>query len=233
VFNRDALFGKKGDTPRLDTRGTVNVTPGLNNIATAASRQQAPAETPKPDLRFTQSSRASPHAEDRLASRLVVGRDIKVTGAEISDCDTLIVEGRVEASMESRVMHISETGIFSGAASVDSAEIRGRFEGELTVREHLVVHATGRINGRIRYAKIKIEDGGEICGEITTLHAVEATASTVLTPSERNESNVGSPVTAPALAESELSGSLLPAGKPVSPVLGSRQKNQTRRGAGI
>ncbi len=97
-------------------------------------------------------------------------------GVEVSDCDTLVVEGRIEATLDSRVLEIAEKGVFSGVVAVDSAEIRGRLEGELTVRKQLVVHATGRLSGKIRYARIKVEEGAELSGEISVLDKAPAGA---------------------------------------------------------
>ena len=100
-------------------------------------------------------------------SKLTVGPNIKLKGVEITDCDTLVVEGLVEATMDSRVIQISEQGAFRGSAEIDIAEIRGVFEGSLTVREKLVIHSTGKVTGKIRYGKIVIEEGGQLSGEIT------------------------------------------------------------------
>src|SRR6266571_2605271 len=102
-------------------------------------------------------------------SKLIVGPDIKLKGAEITDCDTLVVEGRVEASMDSRVIQIAEHGVFVGKAGIDVAEIRGRFEGELTARKKLVIRATGKVSGKVRYGKIAIDEGGELSGDIAAL----------------------------------------------------------------
>ena len=107
--------------------------------------------------------------DERKESKLVVGPDIKLKGVEISDCDTLVVEGRVEATLDSRILEISENGVFQGTIAVDQAEIRGRFEGEITVRKQLVIHGTGKVSGKIRYAKIKIEEGGELSGDLATM----------------------------------------------------------------
>ena len=41
------------------------------------------------------------------------------------------------------------------------------FEGNLTVREKLVIHATGKVTGKVRYSKIVIEEGGQLSGEIS------------------------------------------------------------------
>lgn len=99
-------------------------------------------------------------------SKLTVGPNIKLKGVEITDCDTLVVEGLVEATMDSRLMQISERGAFKGSAEIDIAEIHGQFEGDLTVRQKLTIYATGKVSGKIRYGKVVIEEGGQLTGDI-------------------------------------------------------------------
>jgi cytoskeletal protein CcmA (bactofilin family) len=97
---------------------------------------------------------------------LIVGREISLTG-EINSCNKLVVEGSVEANLQNcRDVDISETGLFKGSASIDEAEVRGRFEGNLTVRKRLMIRATGKVTGTIRYGQIEIECGGQISGDI-------------------------------------------------------------------
>ena len=100
-------------------------------------------------------------------ARLTVGANIKLKGVEITDCDTLAVEGTVEATINARVIQIAEKGAFKGTAEIDMAEINGVFEGTLTVREKLVIRPTGKVSGKVRYGKIVIEEGGQLSGEIT------------------------------------------------------------------
>jgi len=99
-------------------------------------------------------------------SKLTVGPNIKLKGVEITDCDTLVVEGTVEATMDSRVMHITEIGAFKGSADIDYAEIHGEFNGNLTVRQKLVIYSTGRVSGKIRYGSVVIQEGGQLMGDI-------------------------------------------------------------------
>jgi cytoskeletal protein CcmA (bactofilin family) len=99
-------------------------------------------------------------------SKLTVGPNIKLKGVEITDCDTLVVEGAVEATMDSRVIQIAECGSFTGSAEIDIAEIRGVFSGTLTVRQKLMIYSTGKVKGKIRYGKVVIEEGGQLSGEI-------------------------------------------------------------------
>ena len=63
-------------------------------------------------------------------------------------------------------MRVAERGVFKGSADVETAEIRGVFEGELTVRDRLVVHATGQVVGRVRYGRLVIEEGARLSGEL-------------------------------------------------------------------
>ena len=105
-------------------------------------------------------------AAGSAGSKLTVGPNIKLKGVEITDCDTLVVEGTVEATMDSRVIHIAEQGAFSGSADIDIAEIHGAFDGKLTVRQKLVIHSTGRVTGTVRYGRLVIEDGGQLAGDV-------------------------------------------------------------------
>lgn len=109
---------------------------------------------------------ASPTVMSEGGSKLTVGPNIKLKGVEITDCDTLFVEGLVEATMDSRVMQIAEQGAFKGTAEIDIAEIHGSFDGDLTVRQKLVIHSTGKVTGKIRYGKVVIEEGGQLSGDI-------------------------------------------------------------------
>jgi cytoskeletal protein CcmA (bactofilin family) len=106
-----------------------------------------------------------------------VGPNIKLKGSEITDCDILLVEGRVEASMHSRDMRIAEGGIFVGVAEIDTAEVRGTFEGELIVRKRLIIHATGKVTGKIRYGALTVDEGGTLTGDVGSLGAALAMAA--------------------------------------------------------
>jgi len=127
-----------------------------------------PAESSKP-VEATQaeaSAVTNKSTSSDEGSKLIVGPNIKLKGSEITDCEILVVEGRVEASMNSRDIRIAEGGVFSGKAEIDVAEVRGTFEGELTARKRLVVYATGRVNGTIRYGALMVEEGGVISGNM-------------------------------------------------------------------
>ena len=97
---------------------------------------------------------------------LTVGRDISLTG-EIAMCDKLFVEGRVEADLsDASSIEIACGGMFKGTADVSEAHISGLFEGKLTARNRLIIHATGKVTGEVRYGELEIERGGELSGDV-------------------------------------------------------------------
>jgi len=159
--------------PRLSAYSQSNSSnassPPGNSVGSPNAGHPATTATPVADTKTAKSN------EGASGNRLMVGPDVKLKGAEILDCDTLVVEGRVEATMDSRVINIANNGSFSGKVGIDVAEIHGRFDGELTARSQLIIHATGRVSGTIRYGKILIEEGGEVSGDVRSLQSAEST----------------------------------------------------------
>ena len=162
MLQKDGFFRKR-DERREEAKREDNLFRPTQTV-TAAPAPAANAADAEATVPQTVGS-----ADVRKEARLVVGPDIKLKGVEISDCDTLIVEGRVEATLDSRVLEITPNGVFQGTIAVDNAEIHGRFEGELTVRKQLTIYGAGKVSGKIRYAKIKVEEGAELSGEISML----------------------------------------------------------------
>lgn len=164
---QNPFFGKREPEsfqPRSSTSsGSVL---GSSAVNSAASAQPTAPAAPKPSS-----------ASDSSGSKLTVGPNIKLKGVEITDCDTLVVEGTVEATMDSRVIQISENGAFKGSAEIDIAEIHGEFNGTLTVRQKLVIYSTGKVNGKIRYGKLVVEEGGQLAGEIEAGFSASSSSS--------------------------------------------------------
>lgn len=165
MFNKSNIFPKSNESPasRVQSR-----TVGTTTAETAVPRDPFASSSGGAQAVPRTQPAAARDASESGGSRLIVGPEVKLKGAEILDCDTLVVEGRVAATMDSRVLRIAESGAFEGKVGVDVAEIHGRFDGELTAREQLVIHAGGRVNGKIRYGSILIEEGGQICGDISS-----------------------------------------------------------------
>jgi cytoskeletal protein CcmA (bactofilin family) len=176
--------------------------PGAATAAAPAAPARPPAAVPAPPARDVRSA-ANPAPDEGAAravatataaevadlaladtpgSKLFIGVNIKLKGVEISDCDTLVIEGEVDATVHSKLMQIARPGTLHGTALIDVAEIHGEFAGELTARTRLVVHGTGRVSGTIRYGKLIVAEGGELSGDVKRLDATEEQPQRSLLP---------------------------------------------------
>ena len=188
MFNKPNVFGRDESVARRDGQPVTSSGPKSPSSVSAANQSAAvrnaiessppTVSTQSPNPATPPVTGSAPANENLMGARLIVGPDVKLRGAEILDCDTLVVEGRVEATMDSRVIRIAEHGSFSGKVSIDIAEIHGTFEGELTARSQLIIHATGRVSGTIRFGKLVVDEGGELCGEINVLSEPVTSAKT-------------------------------------------------------
>ena len=157
------FFGKRENETPTGLRNSPGN--GYGNTGSASTLHSSPLSGQNTAKPVSESAPAASTAKEG-GSKLTVGPNIKLKGVEITDCDTLVVEGLVEATMDSRVIQIAEQGAFKGSAEIDVAEIRGEFNGNLTVRQKLVIYSTGKVTGIIRYGKLVIEEGGQLSGEI-------------------------------------------------------------------
>ena len=155
-------------------------TPASAAPAAAAPAPSAPAPAVAPPPAPAPEAKASarelapqPSPEEVAGSKLFVGVNIKLKGVEISNCDVLVIEGQVDATINSKVMEISKPGTLTGTAVIDIAEIHGEFSGELTARKKLVVHGTGRVTGNVRYGKLVVAEGGTVTGEVRQIDQAE------------------------------------------------------------
>ena len=182
------MFDKKKDSSQIPPVGDENNSdisaPPLKPFSRKGSH--APAKPPAAATFHPEVSRRiaeipstsgrrmeRPSGPDTDTKRLVIGREICLSG-EIISCDKLVVEGRAEVALpNARFIKVAQSGYFKGMANVEAADISGRFEGELVARDRLVVRAGGSINGIIRYGSIVIESGGEISGDMQSIDQTE------------------------------------------------------------
>lgn len=132
-----------------------------------------PAEVPRPAAHEIRQVARPGSISNPDGKKLIVGREIQLSG-NISACDKLVVEGRVEANIKDcREIEVTSSGTFKGEAEIDVAEISGVFEGSLTAKDILFVRSSGRITGTVRFGKLEIERGGEIVGDVGTVNPRE------------------------------------------------------------
>ncbi|MGI4846585.1 MAG: bactofilin family protein [Janthinobacterium lividum] len=192
MLRSETLFGKRetptpapSATPPLSATGVPPISSPKSTLSNhSLNNTMNPTAAPAPVS-------TEPSSTNEMGSKLIVGPNIKLKGAEITDCDTLVVEGYVEATMDSRVIQIADGGEFKGSVEVDFAEIHGTFNGELTVREKLIIHASGHVTGKIRYGKLVINEGGQLSGDVQMVSGPSSKGLSVAKPVQNVSQAVG------------------------------------------
>ncbi len=139
--------------------------------------QKAPAPAPTPAAAaprpLSQSApaptRAPAPATPVADGKLVLGKGVSLAG-HVTNAVSVLVEGDFsQATIEAGELVIGQAGRITGQAVVTSAEVRGHFEGELTVQDELIVHETGSVSGTIRYGEFQATRGARLEGDIRTI----------------------------------------------------------------
>jgi cytoskeletal protein CcmA (bactofilin family) len=188
-------FNRRDQAADLKSPGKMPLKPALYDAPESpartasgmAAKPTVPASVPSPHdaagltgTRVATPATVAAAAAVQAGSQLSVGINIRLKGVEISNCDALIIEGQVEATVHSKTMQIDKPGTLTGTALIDVAEIHGEFSGDLTARTRLVVHGTGRVSGTIRYGKLIVAEGGELTGDVKRLDGSEDQAQGIL-----------------------------------------------------
>lgn len=169
------MFRKKDSDPIRPAGGDR---PAESSAVRSSPLEMRPAPEPQ---RLAVASIGAPAAAkpgtavgDEPGKRLIVGHGISLSG-EITACDRLVVDGSVQVTLnQTRAIEITESGRFTnGKAEVEEAEISGVYEGDLTVRNRLLIRSTGQVKGTVRYGEIEVERGGRISGSISMLEPSE------------------------------------------------------------
>lgn len=138
---------------------------------TPSEAPRRPADFLQPLARRVDQRPMTNQVQPQDQRKMTVARGITLSG-ELTGCAKLVVEGRVQARLhDCQTLEIAEQGCFDGVAQVESCEVRGLVDGDLTVRGRLVIRASGRVTGKVRYVDLHIEPGGKLAGQIETLDA--------------------------------------------------------------
>ncbi len=139
---------------------------------TGSEAPRRPADFLQPLARRVDQRPMTNQPQVQDTRKLTISRGIAITGL-LKGCAKLVIEGQVEAELEDcQTLEIAEHGSFDGRADVESCEVKGLVEGDLTVRGRLVIRATGRVLGKVRYLDLHIEPGGKLAGQIEALEPV-------------------------------------------------------------
>lgn len=96
----------------------------------------------------------------------IIGPGMKVVGDCSSD-GTIRIEGQVEGSVKAaKSVVIGKEGTVVGDVVTQDAIVAGRVNGSVTAESRVELQTTCRIEGDIRSRKIKLDEGGQVDGQL-------------------------------------------------------------------
>ena len=96
------------------------------------------------------------------------------------------MDGSVEGHVSARAIWVSPSGSIKGTIIATEAEIHGTISETIEVKQLLIVHATGRVLGDVRYGELQLEKGAVISGTLSCVSDEKAPVlESVLGKSER------------------------------------------------
>lgn len=98
----------------------------------------------------------------------IIGPGMRVDGDCVTE-GTLRVEGHIKGTVRAgKAVVISKDGVVEGDVVTQDAIIGGRVTGSVTADSRLELQSTCEIQGEIRARRIKLDEGGQIDGNVRT-----------------------------------------------------------------
>jgi len=107
-----------------------------------------------------------------------IGKGVVFSGRVI-EADNVKLEGIADGEIIAQTVEISAAGSLDGTVKCDTLIVAGAFSGEATVVGGLSVIRTGRIEGKISYGSLSVEDGGAVLGTLEQSETKNIPATTL------------------------------------------------------
>jgi cytoskeletal protein CcmA (bactofilin family) len=106
-------------------------------------------------------------AENSSSRPVVLGPKDTMVG-KLTVEGSLTVQGTVDGELRvNGDLEVHEAATIKAKVTGRNVSVRGNVTGELTAKNRLVISGSGVINGDVRAAKLQVEDGGTLNGNIS------------------------------------------------------------------
>jgi len=95
----------------------------------------------------------------------IIDAGLKIKGV-LSYKGKLIVNGMIEGTITGENLVIAEGGVVIANVNVHSVSVGGKFEGELTALNEVVILSTGICSGKFLCKSLVVQEGGLIDGDV-------------------------------------------------------------------
>jgi cytoskeletal protein CcmA (bactofilin family) len=116
-----------------------------------------------------------------MSGDLTLGSGVTLTGT-VTVPGRAVIHGTLEGALTARDVLVGPEGRVSGTLEADTVELQGEGPATLTARTALVVRASGRVTGTVRYGRLEVEPGGLLQGDLAPLTSAPAVTGDAIDP---------------------------------------------------
>lgn len=96
---------------------------------------------------------------------VVIGEGVSISGV-LKVPGRAVIHGDFQGELYAEELTLGLAGTIAGKTHVGKADVQGEIRDELHVTGHLIVRASGRIQGHVAYGEVEVERGGNIQGAL-------------------------------------------------------------------
>lgn len=97
------------------------------------------------------------------SNSITIGQGVTFVGS-ISARGKAFINGAVTGEITVDGLQVGESGVIKGKIKSREMEVYGEIHDEVSCAEHVLVHSTGLINGKLIYGELEIQKGGRFTG---------------------------------------------------------------------
>lgn len=100
-----------------------------------------------------------------LSNSITIGQGVTFVGS-ISARGKAFINGLVTGDISVDDLQVGEHGIIKGKTKSREMDVHGQIHDDVSCAEHVLVHSTGLINGKLIYGELEIKKGGRVTGSM-------------------------------------------------------------------
>jgi len=100
-----------------------------------------------------------------LRNSITIGQGVTFVGS-ISAKGKAFINGSVTGEISVDDLQVGEYGVIKGKTKSREMDVHGQIHDDVSCAEHVLVHSTGLINGKLIYGELEIQKGGRVTGSM-------------------------------------------------------------------
>jgi cytoskeletal protein CcmA (bactofilin family) len=97
------------------------------------------------------------------SNSITIGQGVTFVGS-ITARGKAFINGVVTGEISVDGLQVGESGVIKGKIKSREMEVYGEIHDDVACAEHVLVHSTGLINGKLIYGELEIQKGGRVTG---------------------------------------------------------------------